>query len=89
MTEESIIDPEKKERIENLIKSFREIDACIEPFSEQKKELRTSYLENEWLTKDEFNMVKKAYNFLKRKGNVNDFNAFVEIAKKEMPGSDE
>ena len=83
-----IIDPEKKGRIENLIKSFREIDNCIEPFQEQRKDLRNSYLEEGWLTKEEYTLVKKAYNFLKKKSDLNDFSSIVEIARKEMPGSE-
>lgn len=80
-------DPEKTKRIENLIKSLREIDTFIEPFQEQRKDLRKSYVENGWLTKEEFNLAKKAYNAIKNKVDIDDLSTFVEIAKKEMPGS--
>ena len=50
---------EKKKKIVDLIKSLREIEACIEPYQEQRKELRTSYIDNNWLSNDEFSLVKK------------------------------
>lgn len=79
------IDPEKKTRIENLVKSLRELDNCIAPFREQKADLRKSYVENDWLTKDEFTLVKKAYNALKNKTDMDDLNTIIDICKKEMP----
>jgi len=80
------IDPEKKDRINKLIKSFKELDACIQPFQEQRKELRTSYLEEGWLTKEEFDLVKKSFNLLKKKTDMDDLSAIFEIAAKEMGG---
>lgn len=79
------INEEKEERIRNLFKSFRELDACIEPYQEQKKELRSSYVENKWLTNEEFSIAKKAYNALKHKTNLSDVQIFAEIGKSEMP----
>ena len=82
-----VITPEKKEYIEKLIKSLKELDACIEPYKEQKKELRSLYTkENDWLSNDEFSMVKKAYNAIKSELDLDDLASFVRIAAKEMPG---
>ena len=78
------IDDDKKRRIEQLVKSFREIDGAIAPFREQRSELKKSYEENGWLTKDEFGLVKKAYNALKNKVDMDDLSTIVKIARKEM-----
>ena len=78
------IDDDKKKRIENLVKSFREIDSAILPFREQRTDLKKSCIENGWLTKEEFTLVKKAYNALKNKVDMDDLSTIVEIARKEM-----
>ena len=79
------IDKDKRDKIEKLVKSFRELDACILPYQEQKKELRTDYVENGWLTKDEFSQVKRAYNALKRNIDLDELKEWVEVAKPSMP----
>lgn len=80
------ITPEKEEYIRKLIKSLKEIESCIEPYKEQRKELRSLYTkENDWLTNEEYSMVKKAFNAAKNDTDMDDFASFVEIAKKEMP----
>lgn len=79
-----IVDAEKRQRIENLIKEFKSIDAAMLPFREHRNDLRKSYLENDWLTKEEYNMVKKAYNMLKNKVDVDELASMMDIAKVEM-----
>jgi len=37
----------------------------LEPFKEQKKALKTNYVENNWLDKDEIKMAMKAYKMIK------------------------
>ncbi len=80
-----IVDKDKKEKIEKLVRSFRELDGAMIPFQEQKKELRSNYIENGWLTKDEFTLCKKAYNNLKNKVNMDELLEMIEICKKEVP----
>jgi len=80
-----MINEEKRERIEKLIRSLKELDACIAPYQEQKKELRTSYIEQGWLNKEEFNLVKKSFNLLKQKTNMEDLSTIFDISKKEIP----
>ena len=43
----------KEERIVDYIKSIAAIEEAIEPFKEQKKALKTNYVENGWLDKEE------------------------------------
>ena len=42
------ITEDKKKRVTDLIKSYRAIDGAIQPFQDQRKELRTEYIENQW-----------------------------------------
>ena len=55
----------KEERIVDYIKSVSAIDEALEPFKEQKKALKTNYVENGWLNKDEIKMAMKAYKMIK------------------------
>jgi hypothetical protein len=55
----------KEERIVNYIKSVAAIDDALQPFKEQKKELKGNYVENGWLDKDEIKLAMKAYRMIK------------------------
>jgi len=79
------ITEEKKKHILNLIKSFKAIDSAILPYQEQRKDLRREYIENEWLTNEEISLVKKAYNAVKTKVDLEDLSSFMEIVKEEVP----
>ena len=79
------ITEEKKKHILNLIKSFKAIDSAILPYQEQRKDLRREYIENEWLTNEEISLVKKAYNAVKTKVDLEDLSSFMEIIKEEVP----
>ena len=80
-----VITPEKKEHIKSLAKTLREIDACIAPFQEQRKDLKEHYATNAWLNKEEFAMVKKAYNAAKRNDDLAELQEFMDIVKVELP----
>tara|TARA_Y100000592_G_scaffold78359_1_gene123194 strand:+ start:324 stop:647 length:324 start_codon:yes stop_codon:yes gene_type:complete len=51
----------KEEHLANYIKTFVAIEDAMEPFKEQRKDLRESYNENGWLTKEEMRLAVKAY----------------------------
>ena len=76
------ITDEKKKHITNLIKSYKSIDSAILPFQEQRKELRKEYIENDWLSNEEISLVKKAYNAVKTRLDLEDLSSFMDIVKK-------
>ena len=80
------ITDEKKKHVVNLIKSFKAIDGAILPYHEQRKELRKEYIENQWLSNEEITLVKKAYNAVKTKVDLEDLSSFMDIVKEELPG---
>ena len=55
----------KEEHLANYIKTFVAIEDAMEPFKEQRKDLRESYDENGWLTKQEMRLAVKAYRLYK------------------------
>ena len=61
------IDPpqDKEKHMKEYITSIKAIEEAIEPYKEQKRDLRKEYDENGWLTKDEQRMAIKAYRLLK------------------------
>jgi len=79
------ITEEKKKHVVNLIKSYRAIDGAIQPYQDQRKELRTEYIENQWLSNNEISLVKKAYNAVKTKVDMDDLSSFMDIVKSEIP----
>lgn len=55
----------KEERVVDYVTSIAALDEAMKPFKEQKTELRKSYLENGWLTKEEIKTALKAYRLRK------------------------
>ncbi len=55
----------KEDHIVNFVKSFVALEEAMEPYKEQKRDLRSSYNENNWLTRDEMRMAVKAWRLMK------------------------
>ena len=68
----------KEERIVDYIKSIAAIEEAIEPFKEQKKSLKTNYVENGWLDKEEIKLAMKAYKMLKDDVDLDQLTDFYE-----------
>ena len=60
---------QKKQYVKEYIRSLKAIEDCIEPYQEQKRELRAEFRQNGWLNTDEIRAAVKAYRLFK--GNVN------------------
>jgi len=56
---------EKKRYIVEYIRSLAAIEHAIEPYKEQKRELRDEFRENGWLNTDELRAAVKAYRLYK------------------------
>ena len=54
------------------IRSLREIEDAIEPYAEQKRELKANFKEQGWLTGDEISLAVKAYRMLKKDQDIED-----------------
>lgn len=55
----------KEERVRDFVKSMQAIEQAMQPFKEQRSDLRKNYVENDWLTKSEMKNVMKAYRLMK------------------------
>ena len=63
---------EKQQYIKEYIRSLKAIEDCIEPYQEQKRELRSEFRENGWLNTDEIRAAVKAYRLYKGKFNIDE-----------------
>ena len=61
----------KEQHMQDYIRSLRAIEDAMEPFKEQKKDLREEYDENGWLTKEDQRLAVKAYRLLKNDIDIN------------------
>ena len=63
---------EKKRYVLEYIRSLVAIEEAIEPYKEQKRELRTEYREQGWLNTDEIRAAVKAFRLFKGKADIED-----------------
>ena len=61
---------EKTEKMIEYIRSLNTIEEAMEPYKEQKRELRKEFKEQEWLSKEEISMAVKAYRMMKSEVDV-------------------
>jgi len=73
---------EKQSHIINFVKSFVALEEAMEPFKDQKRDLRASYHENDWLSKDEMRTAIRAYRLMKADTDIEELvDMFSEIKR--------
>ena len=79
---------EKTEKMIEYIKSLKAIEDAIEPYAEQKRELRKDFKDQGWLTKEEISMTVKAYRMMKKDMDIDQFvNIFNSLTSAARGGS--
>ncbi len=63
---------EKAEKMVEYIRSLKTIEDAMEPYKEQKRELRADFKRQGWLTGDEISMTVKAYRMMKSDIDIDD-----------------
>ena len=63
---------EKKRYVREYVQSLKAIEDAIEPFKEQKRELRAEFRDRGWLNTDEIRAAVKAYRLYKGKLNIDE-----------------
>ncbi len=81
----STVEKTKEERIVEYVTSIAALDDCITPFREQKADLRKSFIENKWLTKEEIKTALKAYKLHKDQTDMEELTEMFDM----MPGETE
>ena len=73
---------EKKRYVKQYIRSLREIEDAMEPFKEQKRELREEFREMGRLNTDELRAAVKAYRFIQKDGDMDQFTEMYDKLRK-------
>jgi hypothetical protein len=69
----------KEQHMADYIKSIKALEDAMEPYKEQKRELKSEYVDNGWLTKEDISLTVKAYRLLKSEV---DIDALIDIYDK-------
>ena len=69
----------KEEYIVNYLKSMIALEEAMEPYKEQKKELRTEFIENGWLTKEDIWSAVKALRMYQKSADLAAVNEIFSI----------
>lgn len=78
----------KDEHIINFIKAFVAIEQEMEPLKEHLRDLRSSYADNDWLTKDDMRMAVKVYRMLKKGEELEVITDYFNHLKQNFGGAD-
>ena len=79
----------KEHYVVNYLKSMLALEEAMEPFKEQKKELRVEYIENGWLTKDEIWSAVKALRMYQKSQNLDSVNEMFDLIEKQFGPAEE
>lgn len=63
---------ERKRYVKEYIRSLVAIEEAMEPYKEQKRDLRAEYRDNGWLDTDEIRAAVKAYRLFKDNVNIDE-----------------
>ena len=74
----------KEEYIVNYLKSMIALEEAMEPYKEQKKELRTEFIENGWLTKEDIWSAVKALRMYQKSADLDAVNEMFDLIEKKF-----
>ena len=84
INEENETEETKEHYIINYLKSLVAIEQAMEPYKEQKKELRKEYIDNEWLTRQDIWSAVKAFRLYEQEADMDDLNDMFETVEKQF-----
>ncbi len=77
---------EKTEKMIEYIRSLKTIEEAMEPYKEQKRELKADFKRQGWLTGDEISMTVKAYRMMKDDIDMDQFVTIYDSIDKAARG---
>ena len=78
----------KEARAISYLKSMIAIEKAMEPFKEQKKDLRKNYMENGWLTRQDIWNAVKAFRLYEQDADMDDLNDMFETVEQQFGEKD-
>jgi|TARA_B100000282_G_scaffold273081_1_gene228797 hypothetical protein len=79
----------KEHYVVNYLKSMIALEEAMEPFKEQKKELRAEYIENGWLSKEEIWSAIKAFRMYQKSADLDAVNEMFDLIEKKFGPKEE
>ena len=78
----------KERRVVDYLKSMVSIEKAMEPYKEQKRELRKDFKDQGHLTRDEISMTTKAYRMMSSKNfDMDEFTKILDTLTKVSGGN--
>tara|TARA_R110001583_G_scaffold53210_8_gene164393 strand:- start:77 stop:346 length:270 start_codon:yes stop_codon:yes gene_type:complete len=78
----------KAQHIAEYIQSIAAIEECMEPYREQRKDLRRNYIENKWLDKDDVSLAMRAFRMLQHDVDFENLSEIYENLSYTLKGGD-
>ena len=80
----------KEEHINDYIESLVTIEEAMEPYKEQKRDLKKEYIEKQWLTKEDISLSVRALRLLKDDIDIPQLmDAYIALRRKHSPPKEE
>ena len=79
----------KEHYVVNYLKSMIALEEAMEPYKEQKKELRAEYIENGWLSKEEIWSAIKAFRMYQKSADLDAVNEMFDLIEKKFGPKEE
>jgi hypothetical protein len=73
-----------EEHLSNYVREFAAIEEAMEPYKEQRRDLRGSYDENSWLSKEEMRLAVKAYRLVKSDTDMDQLTEYFNRLKRTV-----
>ena len=74
----------KEEYVVNYLKSMIAIEQAMEPYKEQKKELRKEYMDSGWLTRQDIWSAVKALRLYEQDADMDDLNDMFDTVERQF-----
>jgi hypothetical protein len=75
----------KEEYVVEYIRALQAIEEEMEPYKEHKRDLRSNYAKNGWLSNEEMRQAVRAYRMLRKGDDIDQFtNYFEELTKSRV-----
>ena len=71
----------KEEHIADYIASLKAIEEAMEPYKEQKRELKKEYLDKKWLSKEDISLSVRALRLIKDDVDIGALNDMYQALK--------
>ena len=77
---------EKELMLVEYIKSVKALEDAMEPYKDQRRELRKEYQDNGWLSREEIRVAVKAYRLMRSGDDLDDLYDMYSLLAKARAG---